>query len=302
MRVVSLLPSATEVLFAVGIEPVAVSHECDYPPAARELPVANRSRVDPNASAADINAQVATAERDHGGVYELNDDVLRTADPDLIVTQGVCDVCAVDDRLVTDAVDRLPIAPDIISTHPHSLDEVLEEIRRIGRAVNHEAQANRVVKQLTNRVQAVIDRVPADGRRVAVFDWTDPVMTAGHWIPGMIDSLGGQYGFASPGDRSEPIEWEQVCEYDPEVVIVAPCGFTLEQAEGAIDDLRRRDGWGDLSAVRTGAVYAMDGHHYLNRPGPRLVDSLEYLAWVLHPDEFEPPPRSVVQPIAKPPA
>lgn len=302
MRVVSLLPSSTEILYAVGVEPVAVSHECDYPPAALDLPVANRSRIDPDASTAEINAQVSAAERTHDGVYELFDDVLETADPDLIVTQGVCDVCAVDDRLVQATVDRLGINADILSTHPHSLEEVLEDIRRVGRAVDRVDTAQDVVGELSNRIQDISNRAPADDRRIGVFDWTDPVMTAGHWVPGMIDRLGGSYGLAAPGDRSEPVPWETVCDYDPEVLIVAPCGFPLEKSVAAVSDFRRRAGWEDLTAVQTRDVYAMDGHHYLNRPGPRLVDTLEIIAWMLHPDGFEQPPSSVVRQIATSPA
>jgi iron complex transport system substrate-binding protein len=294
MRVVSLLPSATEILYALGVDPVAVSHECDHPPAARGKPAANRSRIDPDAASDRINEQVADAES-KGGVYELREDVLVEAAPDLIVTQGVCDVCAVDDRLVRAAVDDLDLDAEVLTTHPHSLADVLADVRRIGDHTGHTERAEDLTASLRARIRDVRERTPADGCRVVVVDWMVPVMVAGHWIPGMVETVGGVYGMADPGERSTPRRFEDLLAYDPEVLIAAPCGFPLDRTLEHADELTGREGFDELTAAREGAVYAMDGHHHVNRPGPRLVDTLEHLAAILHPDTFDTPPSDVVR-------
>ncbi|WP_254536897.1 ABC transporter substrate-binding protein [Halomarina litorea] len=297
MRVVSLLPSATELVYALGVEPVAVSHECDYPPEAAEKPAVNAARVDASASSAEIDRQVLAAEREGGGVYELRLDVLAAADPDLVVTQGLCDVCAVDEVLVEEAVDELGLDCEILTTDPHSLADVLDDVRRIGAATGREDCADQLIADLRGRVEAVRETAArADERpRTLVLDWLDPVMTAGHWVPEMIEWAGGEC--VLPADASTPREWETVREVDPEVLVAAPCGFDLDQTAENLADLTDREGFADLTAVREGRAYAMDGHQYVNRPGVRLVDSLEYLAALLHPDLFETLPASAARPL-----
>jgi iron complex transport system substrate-binding protein len=332
MRVVTLLPSATEIVYALGIEPVGVSHECDHPPGASDLPTVVHSRVDPDASSAEIDEQVAAAEQS-GGVYELDRELLAELDPDLVVSQGICEVCAVDEVLVEEAVEDLGLDCEVLTTDPHHLEDVFGDVLRIGSAtdreeraarpaggrangpeareqgappneraangVSHEQRAAEVVASLRERVDRVAETaagIPDDERpRVAVLDWLDPVMVAGHWIPGLVETAGGRYGLAAPGDRSEPREWDEIRAYDPEVLVAAPCGFGLEQTAANAAGLTDRPGYADLAAVREGRAYAMDGHHYVNRPGPRLVDTLEFLAGVLHPDRFEAPPDDVVR-------
>jgi iron complex transport system substrate-binding protein len=303
MRVVSLLPSATEIVYALGVEPVGVSHECDHPPAARELPAVNFSRVDPEASSEEIDDQVQAAEREHGGVYGIHVDVLDELDPDLIVTQGICDVCAVDEVVVADAVDEIEADPEVLTTDPHSIDDVLGDIERVGAALGREAQADEVVADLRDRVEAVRERtadLAADERpRTAVLDWLEPPMVAGHWVPELVAFAGGEYGMADPGDRSRPREWADVREYDPEVLVAGPCGFDLEQTRENAGDLRDRPGYDDLAAVEAERAWALDGHQLLNRPGPRLVETLEVLAGVLHPDRFPAPPESFARPLSE---
>jgi len=280
MRVVSLLPSATEMLYTLGIEPVGVSHECDHPPAAREQPTVISSRIDPDASSAKINEQVTAAE-EAGGVYEIDRDLLAALDPDVIVSQGICDVCAVDDSAIRRAVSELSLEARVVTSDPHSLADVFADLERLGEVLGREARAREAVADLKQRVQAIADGTPDDGPRVAVFDWLDPVMVAGHWVPGMVDRIGGTYDLADPGERSSPREWAQIRAYDPEVIVAAPCGFGLDQTLDNASDLTGREEWNDLAAVRAGRVYAVDGHHYVNRPGPRLVDTLELFAGVL---------------------
>jgi len=294
MRVVSLLPSATEMLYALGVEPVGVSHECDYPPAARELPSVISSRIDADASSAEINDQVTAAE-DAGGVYEIDRELLADLDPDVVVSQGICDVCAVDDSAIRRAVSELSLDTTVVTSDPHSLSDVFEDLDRLGRILDCQERARTAVADGSARVAEVTGATPDDGPRTAVFDWLDPVMVAGHWVPGMIDRVGGAYGLADPGDRSTPREWAAVREYDPEVIVAAPCGFGIDQTLDNATDLTDREGWEDLTAVQDGRVYVMDGHHYVNRPGPRLVETLELFAGVLHPGTAETPDSAVIE-------
>ncbi len=301
MRVVSLLPSATEIVYALGVEPVGVSHECDHPPAAADPPAVNFSRVDPTASSEAIDEQVRAAEREHGGVYGIHVDVLDDLAPDLIVTQGICDVCAVDEVVVEGAVDEIDADPEVLTTDPHSLDDVFDDVARVGAALGREDRAREVVADLRERVDAVRERTAdlADGERprTAILDWLAPPMVAGHWVPELVEIAGGEYGMADPGDRSRPREWETVREYDPEILIAGPCGFDLDQTRENRADLTDRPGYDDLAAVREDRAWAVDGHHLLNRPGPRLVDTLEVLAGVLHPDQFPDPPAEFARPL-----
>jgi len=299
MRVASLLPSATEICYALGVEPVGVSHECDWPPEAEDLPTLDRSRVDPDRSSAEINEQVAQAERDHGGVYEIRLDALSETDPDVVVTQGVCDVCAVDTLLVEEAIAEAGIDAEVLTTDVHSLDDLYHDIERFGEVFDREERAADLVADLRERVDAVRERTagiaPEERPSVAVFDWLDPVMVAGHWMPELVDAAGGTYPMADAGDRSTPREWASVRDADPDIAVAAPCGFGLDQTLDTREELTGRPGFADLTAVREGRVYAMDGHYFVNRPGPRLVDTLEHLAGLVHPELFEESPDDVAR-------
>lgn len=293
-RVVSLLPGATEIAAALGVQPAATSHECDHPPAVRDAPTVTRSRVDADAAPGAIDDRVLAAER-AGGMYEIDLDVLASADPDVVLTQGVCEVCAVDSVLVEEAVAEVGLDCRVLALDAHSLADVLDDVERIGRALGRPERARALRSDLEDRVQSVAARAPPDGPRVAVLDWTEPVMAAGHWVPGLLASLGATYGMAKPGARSRPREWAAVRAYDPDVLVVAPCGFDLDRTLAHADTLTDRPGWSDLAAVRDGRVFAMDGDGHVNRPGPRLVDSLEHLAGLLYPDRFERPPPAVAR-------
>ena len=300
MNVVSLLPSATEIVYALGAEPVGVSHECDYPPAANEKPAVNRSHVDAGATSAAIDEQVLSAEQD-GGVYELDRETLATLSPDLVVSQGICDVCAVDEVRVRQTVDELGLDTAVLTTDPHSLADVLADIERIGDALGRTDRALELVSEFERRVDAVERAAGATENRpqTAVLDWLDPVMVAGHWIPGMVDLAGGRYGLAERGASSRPREWETIRSYDPDVLVLSPCGFDIDQTVENLTDVTDRPGWAELTAVQHGEVYVVDGDHYVNRPGPRLIETLEFLAWILHPDRFDMPPSDAVRPLAR---
>ena len=293
MRIVTTLPSATEIVCRLGIEPVGVSHECDHPPGVESIPAVTSSRIDADVSSAEIDRQVLeTADE---GVYEVDVETLEALEPDLIVTQGMCDVCAVDEAVIERAVEEIDADPELVTTDPHTVGDVMGDIERIGRAAGRGSLAREVVTSLRSRIAAVRGETDdvVERPRVAIFDWTSPVMIAGHWMPELVRAAGGAYGMADPADRSTPREWEAIRAYDPEVLVVAPCGFGLEQIAENLADLTDREAWDELTAVRNGRVWAMDGHHYVNRPGPRIVDTLEHLAPIVHPDRFDAPPEDV---------
>jgi iron complex transport system substrate-binding protein len=300
MRVVSLLPSATEIVYALGVEPVGTSHECDYPPEAADLPSVVESRIDASASSADIDSQVQQADAD-GGVYAIDREALAAADPDIVISQGICEVCAVDTVVVEEAIADLGLDCELLTTDPHSLGDIFADIERIGAALGREERAESVLADLRGRVETVERRV---GDRettpeVAILDWLDPAMVAGHWVPELVESAGGRYGLANPRDASTPREWPEISDYDPDVLVAAPCGFELEQTFENLTDLTDRPGFDDLRAVETNRAYAMDGHHLMNRPGPRVVDTLETLAALIHPEAFDSPEEWAARPLAR---
>ncbi|GAB3036751.1 ABC transporter substrate-binding protein [Natronobiforma cellulositropha] len=300
MNVVTTLPSATEIVAALGRLPVGVSHECDYPPAVATVPAVTRSNVDADATSGEIDRQVLETSTDANGVYELDAERLERLDPDVIVTQAICDVCAVDEAVVERTLETLACDPVVVTTDPHTVGDVLDDVAAIGDAIGREERARALTDTFESRLEAVRERAArATGRpTVAILDWTNPVMVAGHWTAELVTAAGGRYGLAERADPSRPHEWATLREYDPDVLVVAPCGFDLAQTAENRRDLTSRAGWDDLTAVRTGRVYAMDGDQYVNRPGPRLADTLEYLAGLLHPSLFETPPEDVTRPLA----
>ena len=295
MRVVSLLPSATEIVCALGVDPVGVTHECDYPPRIADVPAVVHSRVDIDQSSRNLDTAVREAV-DDGGVYELDRDRLEELDPDVVVTQGLCDVCAVDESVVRETLSTLDLDATLVATHPHTLDDVFTDIDRIGSALDRPDAATRLVSDLRERVQRIETQVAGTDRpTVTVFDWLDPVMVSGHWVPELVELAGGEFRLAEVGEHSGPVEWQTVREVDPEVLVAAPCGFSVERTVDSLTDLTDRPGWDDLRAVRTGNTYVLDGHHYVNRPGPRLVETLEAFAGLLHPERVDAPADSMAR-------
>ncbi|MFC3958987.1 cobalamin-binding protein [Halovivax cerinus] len=303
MRVVTTLPSATELVAALGIDPVGVSHSCDYPPRVADRPRITSAAIDTEASTAEIDRQVLAADTD-GGVYDVDAETIERLNPDVVVTQGVCDVCAVDTVLVADAVEEIDAEPEIVTIDAHTIAEVFDDLERLGRVLNRSKRARAVRADLESRLEAVRERTPDEPDAqpsVAVFDWTDPVMVAAHWVPELVEIAGGRYELAEAGSDSRPREWDELRSGDPDALVVAPCGYDLAQTAENLGDLTDRPGWDELAAVRAGRVWAVDGTHYLNRPGPRLVDAAETLARLLHPDRFDAddtPDASVARPLS----
>ncbi len=299
-RVVSLLPSATEIVAALGVQPVATSHECDHPPDVEDLPTVVESRIDASASSAGIDSQVQ-ASASEGGVYRIDREALAAADPDVVISQGICEVCAVDTVVVESAIEELGLECELVTTDPHSVDDILSDIEAIGEVLGRADRAAELVDDLRSRIDRVATAAAESpiAPEVAVLDWLDPTMVAGHWVPELVDLAGGEYGLAAPGDASKPREWAEVREYDPDILVAAPCGFGLGQTAENRGDLTGRPGWSGLRAVRMNRVYAIDGHHLMNRPGPRVVETLETLAALIQPDSFEAPEPWMARPLSE---
>jgi iron complex transport system substrate-binding protein len=284
MRIVSLVPSATELLFALGTgdEVIAVTHECDHPPAVLELPRVTRDVVGPGLSSAEIDAAVRERTERGESIYELDDERLRSLGPDLIVTQALCAVCAVSYDDVRAIAERIESRPSVVSLDPSTLGEVLEDVRRLGSVIGREAEAEALLHDAATRIDRVRLAVRAAPRpRVAALEWLDPVYVAGHWTPQLIDYAGGEDVLGRPGERSDRRTWDEVAAVAPEVVIVMPCGYDAPRAREEAETYRER-----LEALGAGHVVAVDAAAYFSRPGPRLIEGLELLAGILHPDRL----------------
>ena len=297
MRVASLLPSATEMVHFCGAGEtlVGVTHECDYPPGVEGLPHLTSSKIDQNMTSAEIDAAIGRHLTDSGSIYALDAELLEELDPDLIFTQGLCEVCAVSTNLVEQAASGLEAR--IFSLNPTSLREVLEDAVRVGEALGRGEEARTEVAALEERlvrVEETVARLPRP--RVGCIEWLDPPFSAGHWVPEMVRIAGGEEVLAGPGEPSRRLSWEEVFEAAPEVLVLMPCGFGARRTvEEACRVLPAVSGWNDLPAVREGRVWAVDANSYFSRPAPRLVEGVEILARILHPETFPEAPAAAVR-------
>ncbi len=282
MRVVSLLPSSTEILFAIGAgdDVVGVTHECDFPAQALTLPRLTSSALAHGASSGEIDRHVRASLHAGSSLYHLDSALLERLAPDLIITQELCKVCAVSYEIVDRAAKRLTVDPRVVSLEPSSLADVFDTIRYVGELTGHADRARRVIAALETRIAAVRERtLHATAKpRVLVLEWTDPPMSGGHWTPGLVELAGGTPVLGNPGANSQTLTWDMIAREDPDMIVVGPCGFNLEQTRAAVAELSSNAVWRSLRAVRSDAVHLIDGNAYLNRPGPRLVDTAEMIA------------------------
>jgi iron complex transport system substrate-binding protein len=284
MRIVSLVPSATEMLFALGRGPdlIAVTHECDYPPAALELPRVTRDVLPSGLTAAQIDAAVKERTLSGESIYELDTELLHELKPDLIVTQALCSVCAVSYDDVRAVASEIGSRPRVISLDPHTVGEVLGDARTLAQATDSRDAAAELVRDAAARIDRVRLAVRGARRpRVVALEWLDPPFAAGHWTPQLIELAGGEDVLGLAGENSEQRMWEEVTASRPDVVIVMPCGYDAEIAHREAEMHREQ-----LLAVGAGEVVAVDAAAYFSRPGPRIVDGLELLAGILHPELF----------------
>lgn len=293
VRIVSLLPSATEIVCSLGLDDslVGVTHECDYPPFVRNLPKVTKNLIPHDASSREIDLQVREKLQIQRALYTLDMPRLQALAPDLIVTQALCDVCAVSEAEVAAAACFLPGAPQVINLEPMSLDQVFTTLQLVGAKTGVSERADQVVKELRVRTSAIAERSAAirNRPRVVILEWIDPPFSCGHWSPEIVRMAGGDEQLGRPGVPSRTLQWDEVVAVQPEVIVIACCGFDVRRTLVDVAILRQYPGWYDLPAVRSERVFVIDGNAYFSRPGPRLVESLELLAHALHPQIHAPP-------------
>ena len=281
MKIVSLVPSSTEIVCRLGLREalVGVTHECDFPAGVGVLPRVTRSIIPPDASSAEIDRLVTERMATEPSLYALDAEQLAALRPDLIVTQTLCDVCAVPGSDVEQVASQLDPRPTLIELQPKTLDDVLGSIRAVAEAAGIGERGNSVVSELRERIDQVAARCVSQPLvRVALLEWLDPPYAAGHWNPELVRLAGGTDVLGEPGEKSRRVSWGEVAEANPDVIVVACCGLDTARAGVDIEQLSRGDRWPQLRAVRSGRVLSFDGSQYFNRPGPRLVESLEMLA------------------------
>ncbi len=287
MRIASLLPSATEIVCALGLEDslVAVTHECDYPESVKSKPVVTRSVLDGNGDSAQIDRHIRELVHQGSSIYTLDADRLATLHPDVILTQELCEVCAVSYPIVERAVRRSSTPMQLVSLEPQQLADVFEHIRLVGRLADRQAEAELVVAALEDRIRQVHERVRNEPvRPVVILEWIDPPFNAGHWTPGLVQMAGGRDLLGIPGRPAHPIEWKAVIDTRPAVLVISACGLSLDRSLAETETTLSR--FGTLAEE----TWVVDGNAFFSRPGPRLVDSVEILAGILHPAVMGPPP------------
>ena len=290
MRICTLLPSATEILFALGLgdQIVGVSHECDFPPEARTKPVVIKSRVSRAASASEIDRQVREFLARGESLYSVDFDLLRSIEPDVIVTQDLCHVCAATPHDLAAALARFERQPRIVTLNPHSLVEVCADICRVGEATDCAKAASALVAQFQRSIADIERFISESSRpRVLSLEWLDPPYVAGHWVPEMVARAGGTDVLGRAGEPSFRVDWETILAACPDVIFVMPCGYALAQAEAEFRNLPLPQGWLDLPAVRRGKVFVVEASAYFSRPGPRLPVGLAILAQAIHGEKPE---------------
>jgi iron complex transport system substrate-binding protein len=304
LRICSLLPSTTEILFALGLEEslVGVTHECDYPPGVKDKPKVTASAIDSEGfSSREIDEAVRESLETEATIYHLDRELLNLLQPDLILTQELCEVCAVGSTEVREVVSSLSCDPRVVSLEPTTLTEVFDSILQVGRLTGTLVRAIEVTDALRDRLDAVrrivLGRTPI---RVLTLEWLDPVFVGGHWVPEMVRLAGGTDVLGREGQPSREVEWRDVREAQPEAIVAMPCGFGLDRSIEELRNVEYPPMWEDLPAIGADRVYAVDGSSYFNRPGPRLVDGVEILASILHPGLFTTAPAGACAHIPQP--
>jgi iron complex transport system substrate-binding protein len=292
MRIASLLPSATEIVCSLGLEDelVAVTHECDFPESVRTKPVLTRSVLSAASTGAEVDRHIRELVHQGSSIYALDADLLAAVHPDLILTQELCEVCAVSYPIVERAARRLGSSPQLVSLEPESLEDVFQNILFVGRLVGRPDAAEDVYDALRRRVARVEQRVAGRrARRVVCLEWVDPPFNCGHWTPELVTLAGGDERLGVARRPAHPVRWEEVIEAEPEVVVVMACGFSLDRSLREVEAAR-----GGFEALRA-ETWVVDGNAFFSRPGPRLVESVEIMAGILHPDAVDPPPSSTAR-------
>ncbi len=288
-KIVSLLPGATEICHALGLtdQLVGVSHDCDWPPEIRDLPVLSQSVVDEEASSREIDETVKEQVHDGKSIYHIDDEQLRSLDPDVIFTQELCEVCAPSFDHVQEAARTIRGETDVVSLEPQTIEGILENIRLVGSITGREDRAKLLIEELEDRIQHVNENAGDSEQpvRTLCLEWLDPLYIAGHWVPEMVEMAGGTT-MNEPGHHSVDVSWEDALEFRPERVVLMPCGFSPQRTERELDRLTANTEWGQFDAVEQDQVFVVHGSYYFNRPGPRIGTGLETLAQIINPERF----------------
>ena len=288
-RIVSFLPSATEILYELGVgdQILAVTHECNYPPKAKTKPRVIHSSFDPQKmSSQEIDNKVIELVQTGKDIYILDEEILKKANPDLIVAQGICEVCSPYTREINRAVTLLGGKTEVLILDPRNLDDILQNVIEVGDKVGKQEKARDFVVQLQKRID-YIKNIPKISRpKVLCIEWLDPLFTAGHWVPQMVEIAGGINGISSTGDKSRRMETDEIVKFNPDIVVLMPCGFDVKRTIIECEKLYQNEKWRSLKAVKQGEVYAVNANEYFSKPGPRTVVGLEILAKIIHPDTF----------------
>ncbi len=290
MRIVSLLPSSTEIVCALGLEAdlVGRSHECDYPAGIEALPALTAPRFDPTGSSLEVDQRVKAVLKEATSVYTIDAKLLEQLAPDVVITQTQCEVCAVSFAEVERVVcDQLHSSATIVALEPNFLADVYGDIRRVADAVGIPERGTSLVAEMQTRMYAIVDQtIDLPRPRVATLEWIEPLMSAGNWIPELVEMAGGINLFGQAGVHSPWLQWHELQAADPDMLVILPCGYDIEKAREELAVLQSKPVWNALRAVRNNRVYVTDGNQYFNRPGPRLAESLEILAEIMHPECF----------------
>lgn len=294
MKIVSLLPSATEIICAIGLEDnlVGVTHECDFPKGIEKLPHLTASRISHETmSSAEIDHAVRAQLDGHGTIYDLQTDLLASLSPDLIITQELCDVCAVSYKIVSKAAKAYTADATVVSLEPTTIDDIFETMLTVGRLANAEQAARSAVDDLTDRLGAVWQKVEFEPRRprVMMLEWLEQPFAPGHWVPEQVETAGGICVMGRAGDRSITTTYQAVRESEPEVLVLIPCGYREEDVLRQLPATKFPANWRSIPAIMNGEVWTLDASAYFSRPGPRVVDGVEILAKILHPNIFGSP-------------
>lgn len=288
-RIVSFLPSATEILYELGAgdQVLAVTHECNYPIDAKTKPRVIHASFNPEKmSSHEIDSKVIDLMRTGKDIYILDEQVLKKANPELIVAQGICEVCSPYTREINRAVEVLGGKTEVLVLDPSNLDDILQNIIEIGNKVGKQEKARDFVKQLQKRIDYIKNTPKISRPKVVCIEWIDPLFTAGHWVPQMVEIAGGENGISSTGDKSRRIEIDEIVKFDPDILVLMPCGFDVNRTILEYEKLLENEKWRSLTAVKQGEVYAVNSNEYFSKPGPRTIVGLEILSKIIHPDTF----------------
>lgn len=290
-KIISLLPAATEIVCALGLEEnlIGRSHECDFPLSVKQLPICSEANIPDNLSSAAIDIKVKELLTDALSVYTVKREVIKQLSPDVVITQAQCEVCAVSLKEVEEALeDYLDKDSTIISLQPDSLGAILNNIREIASVLDIAGRGEQLIEDLQERVDIIRHKLKFMENKptVACIEWLEPMMVSGNWVPELVSIAGGVPVLAENGKHSPYVKWEEILRQDPEVIVITPCGFSIERSMKEVDLLLQLPGFAELKAVKNDRLYIADGNQYFNRPGPRIVDSIEILAEIIHPKQF----------------